>query len=342
MALITGRRARRTRPATSRRGALPTASSSTPRLPLCSDALCLGVLKSAQTGDVLNGGLADWTPAGLGDGLYYWQARAHDSAGNVSAWSATRTFTRDTIPPGKPVRFNGHVGADGLTLRWESPGGTIANYVVFVDGKPWKNLGSSEFEVKLGPFDESDGRTFSVVATDPAGNIGAMSPILVGVPRLVGLTFAEATRAASARGLQLHHPELLLKAGQLIVASQDPEPSTLAERGSAIDVTLVAARGAPLVVRVKPGRVRSKSGALLRLRIQLSAPAVVSNRLLNSKGRLVTSGRIGALRAGTSIVRIKLPRSLSRGTYRLVLDAAGADNRAQAQVRVSVSPRKPA
>jgi len=309
---------------------------------LCSDALCLGVLKSAQTGAVLNGGLADWTPTGLGDGLYYWRARAHDSAGNVSAWSGTRTFTRDTIPPGKPVHFNGHVGADGLTLRWESPGGTIANYVVFVDGKPWKNLGPSEFEVKLGAFDESDGRTFSVVATDPAGNVGAMSPILVGVPKLVGLTFADATRAASARGLELHHPELLLKAAQLIVATQDPEPSTLAERGSAIDVTLVAAKGAPLVVRVNPARVRSKSGALLRLRIQLSAPAVVSNRLLNAKGRLVTSGRIGALRAGTSIVRIKLPRSLRRGTYRLVLDAAGADNNAQAQVRVSVSPRKPA
>jgi hypothetical protein len=309
---------------------------------LCSDALCLGVLKSAQTGDVLNGGLADWTPTGLGDGLYYWQARAHDSAGNVSAWSGTRTFTRDTIPPGKPVHFNGHVGTDGLTLRWESPGGTIANYVVFVDGQPWKNLGSSEFEVKLGPFDENDTRTFSVVATDPAGNVGAASPVLVGVPKLVGLTFAEATRAASARGLELHHPELLLKGNQLVVSSQDPEPSVLAELGSAIDVKLAPVKGAPLVVRVKPGRVRSKSGALLRLRIQLSAPAVVSNRLLNAKGRLVTRGRIGSLRAGTSIVRIKLPRSLSRGTYRLVLDAAGADNRAQAQVRVSVSPRKPA
>jgi hypothetical protein len=309
---------------------------------LCSDALCLGVLKSAQTGPVLNGGLADWTPSPIGDGLYYWQARANDSAGNVSAWSSTRSFIRDTIAPGKPLEFNGQVGADGLTLRWQSPGGTIANYVVFVDGKPWKNLGSSEFEVKVGPFDENDARTFSVVATDPAGNVGAMSPVLVGVPKLVGLTFAQATSAASARGLELHHPELLLKASQLIVASQDPEPSTLAEQGSAIDVELVAAKGAPLVVRVKPSRVRSKSGALLRLRIQLSAPAVLSNRLLNAKGRLVTSGRIGALKAGTTTVRIKLPRSLRRGTYRLLLDAAGVDNKAQALVRVSVSPRKPA
>jgi hypothetical protein len=309
---------------------------------LCSDALCLGVLKSAHTGQVLNAGVADWTPAGLVDGVYYWQARAHDSAGNVSAWSSTRSFIRDTIAPGRPVDFNGHVAADGLTLRWQAPGGTIANYVVFVDGQPWKNLGSSEFEVKLGQFDENDGRTFSVVATDPAGNVGAMSPVLVGVPRLVGLTFADATRAASARGLELHHPELLLKGNELLVASQDPEPSTLAERGSAIDVTLEAAKGAPLVVRVTPGRVRSKSGAFLRLRIQLSAPAVVSNRLLNAKGRVMTRGRIGELQAGTTTVRVKLPRSLKRGTYRLLLDAAGVENKAQALVRINVSPRKPA
>jgi hypothetical protein len=309
---------------------------------LCSDALCLGVLKSAQTGQVLNGGLADWTPTGLGDGLYYWQARAHDSVGNVSAWSATRSLTRDTIAPGKPLNFNGHVAGDGLTLRWQSPGGTIANYVVFVDGEPWKNLGSSEFEVKLGPFDENDARTFSVVATDPAGNVGAMSPVLVGVPKLIGLTFAEATRAASARGLELRHPELLLKANQLVVSSQDPEPSTLAEQGSGIDVTLAPIKGAPLVVRVTPGRVRSKSGAFLRLRIQLSAPAVVSKRLLNAKGHVMIHGRIGALQAGTTTVRIRLPRTLKRGTYRLLLDAAGEGDKAQALVRVNVSPRKPA
>jgi hypothetical protein len=305
---------------------------------LCSDALCLGVLKTAQTGQVLNGGLADWTPSGLVDGLYYWQARAHDSVGNVSAWSSTRSFTRDTVAPGKPLHFNGHVDADGLTLRWESPGGTIANYVVFVDGKPWKNLGSSEFEAKAGPFDENDGRTFSVVATDPAGNIGPMSPVLVGVPRLVGLTFTDATRAASARGLELHHPALLLEANQLVVASQDPEPSTLAEQGSAIDVELVAAKGAPLVVRVKPGSLRSKSGAYVRFRIQLSAPAVVNSRLLNTRGHLVDRGRIGSLRAGTTTVRVKLPRSLRRGAYRLLVDANGGGDTARAVLRLKVTP----
>jgi hypothetical protein len=249
-------------------------------------------------------------------------------------------FTRDSVAPGKPLNFNGTLAEDGLTLRWQTPGGSIANYVVFVNGAPWKNLGSSEFEVKMGAFDEGDTRTFSVVAVDPAGNIGTMSAVLVGVPNLVGLTAADAERAASSRGLLLHRPAMLLSASQMVVSSQDPEAPALAEKGSAVNVTLTPAKGAPLAVRVKPGRVISKSGAILRLRIQLSAPAVVSNRLFNAKGRLVKRGRLGSLRAGTTVVRIKLPRSLHRGAYRLMLDASSAVGTAHALVRVNVTPRK--
>jgi hypothetical protein len=303
---------------------------------ICSDALCLGVLKSAQTGSVLNGALADWSPSSLSDGLYYWQARAHDSAGNVSAWTSARMFTRDSVAPGKPLNFNGVIAEDGLTLRWQSPGGTIANYVVFVNGAPWKNFGSSEFEVKMGPFDEDDARTFAVVAVDPAGNIGTMSAVLVGVPDLVGLTASEAEGAASARGLHLHRPDMLLSPSQMVVSSQDPKAPALREKGSAVNVTLTPTKGAPLAFRVKPGRVSSKSGSILRLRIQLSAPAVVSNRLLNAKGHVVKRGRLGSLRAGTTIVRIKLPGSLQRGAYRLMLDASGVAGTAHALVRVSV------
>jgi hypothetical protein len=57
---------------------------------------------------------------------------------------------------------------------------------------------------------------------------------------------------------------------------------------------------------------------------------------------VMTRGRIGELQAGTTTVRVKLPRSLKRGTYRLLLDAAGVENKAQALVRINVSPRKPA
>src|SRR5439155_1547795 len=89
---------------------------------VCSDALCLGTVRNGNSGTLVNGALAKWSPSSLPvDGLYYWQARSHDSAGNVSAWTAIRTLHLDTVAPGKPLTVNGVVAADGLTLRWSAP-----------------------------------------------------------------------------------------------------------------------------------------------------------------------------------------------------------------------------
>jgi hypothetical protein len=166
-----------------------------------------------------------------------------------------------------------------------------------------------------------------------------MSAVLVGVPELVGLTVAQAQDAVSGRGLVLHHPSLLLRATQVVVASQDPEAPGLAARGSAVNVTLAPAKGAALAVRVRPARFVCAGGSVLRLRVQLSEPAFVRKRLLNSRGRVVTRGVVGKLRAGASTVRIKLPRKLRRGAYRLVLDATRDGRRARAVVRVKVGSR---
>jgi hypothetical protein len=227
-----------------------------------------------------------------------------------------------------------------LTLRWDPPQDTIANYVVFVDGVPWRNFGATEFEVKMGPFDINDTRTFSVVAVDRAGNVGAMSAVLVGVPNLVGLTWPQAVSATSSRGLALRRDQTLFAAVPMVVQSQQPESPSLAERGTAVRVTLTPAGRARLAVRVKPVRFVCAGGSVLRLRIELSAPAVVRDRLLNARGRLVKRGRFGMLRAGTSKVRVKLPRKLRRGAYRLVFDASGESGTAHALVRVKVGAKR--
>src|SRR5439155_6943242 len=166
------------------------------------------------------------------------------------------------VAPGKPLHFNGSFGPDGLTLRWDPPTGAVANFVVFVNGAPWKNLGSTELEVKMGVFDVGDTRTFSVVATDPAGNVGAMSAVLVGVPNLVGLTWPQALGATSARGLGLRRNAVLFSSIPMVVTSQDPPALTLAEQGSAILVTMTPVKGAPLGLRVKPGRVVCAGGSV--------------------------------------------------------------------------------
>jgi Bacterial Ig-like domain len=304
---------------------------------ICSDGLCLGVVRSGTSDTLINGGETTWSPATQpGDGLWYWQVRSHDSAGNASPWSTTRVLHLDSVAPGKPVHFNGVVAGDGLTLRWEAPNDTIANYVVFVNGSPWKNFGSTEFEVKMGPFDANDTRTFSVVAVDLAGNVGAMSPVLVGVPSLSGMSWAQALAATSARGLGLKRDVAGFPAVPMFVSSQDPPAPSLAERGGDVSVSLTAPTDAPLAVRVRPGRVSCSRGCVLKLRVELSSAAVVKSRLLRRDGKLVKRSVFGELHAGANTVRVKVPRGLGKGAYRLVLDATGNGRRASASVRVDV------
>jgi len=316
------------------------AGTGTVEFRLCSDAMCLGVVRSGSTGSLVNGALGTWSPSTLpADGLYFWQARAHDSSGNVSAWSASRALNLDTVAPGKPLHFNGSFGSDGLTLRWEPPAGAVANFVVFVNGAPWKNLGSTELEVKMGTSDVGDTRTFSVVATDLAGNVGAMSSVLVSVPNLVGLTWPQALGATSARGLGLKRNALLYSSIPMVVGSQDPSSPALAEQGSAVFVTMTPAKGAPLAVGVRPGRVVCGAGSVLRLRVQLSAPAVLRDRLLNQRGRVVKRWLHGPLATGLNNVRVTLPRGLRRGAYRLMLDATGAGSVAHTFVRLTLGSK---
>jgi hypothetical protein len=305
---------------------------------ICSDGMCLGVVRSGTSGLLVNGEQTTWSPSTQpGDGLWYWQVRSHDSAGNTSAWSPTRVVHLDSLAPGKPVHFNGVVAADGLTLRWDAPNDTIANYVVFVNGTPWKNLGSTEFEVKLGPYDATDGRTFSVVAVDLAGNVGVMSPVLVGVPSLVGLDWSEAVSAASARGLTLKRDAAAFPSLPMFVAMQDPPSPALVEQGSAVGVTLAAPKGAPLAVRVRPGKVNCKRGCVLRLRVELSSAASVRSRLLSGKGRLVRRTSLGTLHAGANSVRVVVPKRIGKGAYRLLFDAMGQSGNAHAYVRIFVA-----
>jgi hypothetical protein len=100
------------------------------------------------------------------------------------------------------------------------------------------------------------------------------------------------------------------------------------------------AHGAPLAVKVKPGRFVCAAGSVLRLRVDLSTAARVRSRLLNGRGRAVKRGQLGILRAGTNNVRVKLPAGLGRGAYRLMLDATGDAGTAHALVLVKVGPAR--
>jgi large repetitive protein len=304
---------------------------------ICSDALCLAVARSGSSVSVANGAQATWSPATpLPDGLWYWQVRSVDAAGNASAWSPARALRVDTVPPKAP-RFTGDVGADGLTLHIGAPNDNIANYVLYVDGAAVRNLAATETDVHMGPFDEHDTRTFSVLAIDTAGNVGAMSPILVGVPNLVGLDWSQALNATSTRGLGLHRDSVAFGSIPMFVTSQTPAVPAVVERGTPVQVTMAAAEGSPLAVRVRPGTVSCHRTCLLRLRVELSSSALVRSRLVGGRGRVLKRSLLGTLHAGANTVQVRLPHRLAKGAYRLVFDASGEGGTAHAFVRVKVA-----
>ena len=304
---------------------------------ICSDALCLAVSASGMTGTVPNGTFAGWEAPHLLDGYWWWQARAHDAAGNVSAWSSIDGFHLDATPPAAPTHLNGTIGANGLTLRWNPPVDTIANFVVYVNGNSGPYLGGVTYEYNVGAFDAGDTRTFSVRAVDRAGNFGAMSTVLVGVPNLVGLTLGQAENATQSRGLVLRRASSLMQALPMIVVSQDPAPASVESLGSAVKVVLKAVPSGqvPFTVQVLPVRVACAAGSILRVHLQLSLLARVRAQVVGHDGRVLATRVLGRVLPGDAVVRVRLPKS-SSGVAKVVFAATSSDGRTgHAVVRIA-------
>jgi hypothetical protein len=306
---------------------------------ICSDAVCLAVPATASSGSVWNGSDASWDGAHLVDGYYYWEARAHDAAGNVSAWSAPFTFHLDATPPAAPTHFNGTIGGNGLTLRWDPPVDTIANFVVYVNGDSGPYLGGTTYEYNVGTFDAGDTRTFSVRAVDQAGNFGAMSTLLVGVPNLVGMTLGDAQHAALVRGLVLRSQTSLKGAAPTVVVAQDPVPGSVEEQGGAVSVVLkeVPASKVAFTVQVLPAQVACAAGSVLRAHLQLSLAARLRAQIVGRNGRVLATRSLGRVLPGDAAVSVRLPK---KAVSRVVFVAVSNDGRTgRATVRVSPGNR---
>ena len=144
---------------------------------VCSDADCSSVIDDGAAATFDADGTATWTPS-LSDGDYVWRARAVDTAGNASAWSATSSFIFDRTPPAQPQTGRATVSQATLTLRWRAPrsGETLTGYVLLINGRRVRNLNASTrvLRIRLKP---NDRRTFAVAAVDSAGNVGAPVPL---------------------------------------------------------------------------------------------------------------------------------------------------------------------
>jgi hypothetical protein len=291
-------------------------------------AECTGHVRTGWFNSVAQRESVRWAPS-LPDGVYHWQARAGDTLGAVSAWSATRAIRIDTTPPGAPTAFAGIVAQDGLTLRWEPPSDAdeIGNYVVYVDGKASQTLGGQTREAKLGSFDPDDARRFAVAATDTAGNNGGRTSALVGVPHLVGLTREKARAAVAARGLVLRdQTERAARAARRneVVVSQTPEVLSLVGTGTAVGVVLSKPAVAEALLRFTQVRASCSPRGKLSARIWLKGRARVSATLLDRRKATVTTWPLRALADGTHRLTLRLPPSVRPGRYRLSIAATVA------------------
>jgi hypothetical protein len=258
----------------------------------------------------------------------------------IEAAAATEMgLTAGNLRAGKPMGSQAAptaiAGTPNSGGRWAPPmpADDLANFYVYVDRVSTKSLGGVSYEYNVGAFDAGDRRTFGIVSVDRAGNQSEMSPLLVGVPHVVGLTLSQAEDAGAARP-----PRRDREAGSVgsVVTTQTPAAGSVAVKGTAVKVVLSGGPAiAPASFRVSasPAPVLCGAGGVVRLRVQLSDAATLRGRLLSGR-RTVATAALGRHHAGSSGVNFKLPGRLGRGTYKLVLDADAGGRKAQTAVAV--------
>jgi hypothetical protein len=263
----------------------------------------------------------------------------HDGfyAGNGGIHVLTRhltlfTLTKDLEAPEPPHAVGAGVAADGLTLRWV-PGrdnsGVIKQVTVFANGEPLVDLGPDQLELKLGSWDPSDTRRFSLREVDAAGNVSAESTVLAGLPQLIGLTLDQATGALAGRGFTVgsvgYDPTSAAPAGTVIA----PDWKELRAQGSAIDLVVsgkaatvpppAASKLAFDVVGTKLFTPRTRRFVAARIKVTQPA-AVVATLYGPTHARLHTWRR--AAHPGAQIFKLTMPRQVRKaGRYTVVWTA---------------------
>ena len=137
---------------------------------VCSDSACSGVVASGSVSGVANGATASWMPV-LADGSYYWRAQAADAAGGLSSWTATRSFTLDTVAPQTTISAGPADPTNATAASFEFGADEPASFQCQLDGGGYAACTSPQSYSGL-----ADGsHTFEVEATDQAGNTSTTS-----------------------------------------------------------------------------------------------------------------------------------------------------------------------
>ena len=267
-------------------------------------------------------------PSDWSDGYYRSGTVVHVLTRHLSIFG----MAEDLTPPSAPSGLNGTVNNGILTLRWDpshQAGKEIANFVVFADDQPIRNLGPTELEYTVGPFDAADTRAFSIVQTDTAGNTSDRSAAIKVVPQLAGLTLDAARSALTAKGFGV---------GDItVVDSQEPAGTVVgptglvtAPVGSVLPLEVSAGAGQPatkfVFAVVGTRRLVLSQRRFIGIHLAATRATLLNATLVNARGGRIYTWHVSA-KAGVSIVKLTLPKSVRKaGRYTLLWTAtSGGD-----------------
>jgi DNA-binding NarL/FixJ family response regulator len=270
-------------------------------------------------------------PATWEDGYYRTGNVVHVLTRHLSIFGMAVDTTPPT-PPSAPTGLNGTVDGGNLTLRWDPApidGGEIANFVVFSDDQPMANLGGTELEYTVGPFDANDPHAYSVVETDGNGNTSARSAAVKIVPQIAGLTLDDARAALIAKGFGV---------GDIaVVESNQPEGDVV---GPTDLVTAAAGSAVGLQVSAGPGQSATKfvfavvgtrrlvltQRHYIGVHLSSTRATLLDATLVNARGAHIYTWHVNE-RAGVTIAKLTLPKSARKpGLYKLLWTAtSGGD-----------------
>jgi hypothetical protein len=283
-------------------------------------------------------------PADQSDGFWRDGETFHVLTRHLSLWA----ILSDNEAPQPPQDLSGTVGADGLTLHWR-PGpdnsGLVDEVTLFVNGERYASYSADVTEAKLGAFRADDPRTFTWRERDAAGNVSVETPRLRTLPPLAGKTLAEAQSALGGRGFRVGTvTERVSSAPPGTVI--EPAGIALAVEGSAVPL-VVAAGATPgqarLVFSVAgPKQLDRTKRSYVGVRIKTTRRVTARATLVRAGGRRLYTWRLN-VRPGASIVKLRLPRTVTRpGRYRIAFVASAAGQTARRTAAVDFIKPGPA
>jgi hypothetical protein len=259
---------------------------------------CADTAASGASGAVASGTVATWavSPA-LPHGTYHWQARAEDTLGGRSSWTATQSFSVN-LSPGAPTLLGPAARAWGRT---DKP--TLR--ALFDD--PDADDGSVRFRLCKRP---------STAGFRCSGRVQGGTSASVAAGSVASWTVANA----------LPDRRYYWQARSLDDFGE----------GSSWSATRRLEVAKALIRVVSPARVNCAVGSRLTVRLRLAETARI-RALFRTRGRLDYTKGFGRLHRRVRTVRMKIPYTLERPTrYWVTWEARTADEVARSSLRIDL------